>query len=639
MDDLTREGGFLVKDLRDTVQNVNGTFTRLNEQALSQVNMDNLKSSIDRLNQTTLNLAESTKKIDEVIDKAGATMDSTKKAADDIQLVLADARKTIQSAGDVIREARTGSGMLATLVNNQEVAKDLQALISNMRDHGVLFYRDSARKAEERAAQERATATGTASERTLMTPVLTLNLLRVLFVTFCGTIGGLAGAELQDNSLPGIFIGIVFGLLVVLADRLLKGVSLRAFSSATFGLLLGLFFANLLIASEILRYQSETVQWTVRLIVYCTFGYLGMMLAMRSNRDEFSLIIPYVRFARETTQHEPLVIDTNIIIDGRIADLCATGFLSRSLIVPRFVLDELQTLADSRDPIKRERGRRGLEILNQLQRAREIELTIHDTTGDTDLEDDARLVRIAKLLRARLLTNDNALCQVARLQQVPALNLADLSRALRPIVVAGDELELSLVKEGRDAHQAVGYLADGTMIVVNHARAHIGKSATVVVSSALQTAAGRLIFAELKNATVARRAAIGRCGGQLEQPASYGTRGVLICDEFYNKSPDPWGFRTSWYEQRKREIVIAFAAAAKFQQLLGTWLLSRRVDGCARATLRPTIRDGWKRCRCGGGAAARSRILSRHRRATDPSGRLAGRAVRSHCFQRTRLQL
>lgn len=332
-----------------------------------------------------------------------------------------------------------------------------------------------------------------------MTPLLTVNLLRVLFVTFCGTIGGMLSIEIYERAWPGVVLGTAFGLIVVLIDRVLKGFSLRAFSSATFGLILGLIFANLLMASQILRFQPETTQWAVRLIVYSTFGYLGMMLAMRSNRDEFSLIIPYVRFARETTQHEPLVVDTNVIIDGRIADLCATGFLSRSLIVPRFVLGELQTLADSRDPMKRERGRRGLEILNQLQQSKEVELTIHDTVGDGDLEIDARLVRTAKVLQARLLTNDGALCQVARLQQVPALNLADLARALRPTVVAGDELELNLIKEGRDPHQAVGYLADGTMIVVNHARSHLGRTATVVVSSALQTAAGRLIFAEMKD--------------------------------------------------------------------------------------------------------------------------------------------
>ena len=333
-----------------------------------------------------------------------------------------------------------------------------------------------------------------------MTPLLTINLLRVLFITFCAVIGANISTAVIGNLWVGLVFGMVFGLGVVLIDRLLKGVSLRLFSSATFGLLLGLIFANLLMASEVLRYQSETMQWSVRLIVYAAFGYLGMMLAMRSSRDEFSLIIPYVRFARETTQHEPLVVDTNVIIDGRIADLCATGFLSRSLIVPRFILDELQLLADSHEPTKRERGRRGLEILNQLQRSRDVDLTSHDSTGeDVDVATDARLVRIAKVLKARLLTNDHALAQVARLQRVAVLNLAELTRALRPTVVAGDEIDLHLVKEGREPHQAVGYLPDGTMIVVNHARAHVGKTRTVIVASALQTAAGRLIFAELKN--------------------------------------------------------------------------------------------------------------------------------------------
>src|SRR5207248_5757405 len=221
--------------------------------------------------------------------------------------------------------------------------------------------------------------------RTIMTPLLTINLLRILFITFCAAIGASISSAFTGNLWPGLVFGIVLGLAVVLIDRLLKGVSLRLFSSATFGLLIGLIFANLLIASQILKYQSETAQWAARLIAYAVFGYLGMMLAMRSSRDEFSLIIPYVRFAREATQHEPLVVDTNVIIDGRIADLVETGFLSRALVVPRFILGELQTLADSRDAIKRERGRRGLEILNQLQKSRELELTIHETTGDADL--------------------------------------------------------------------------------------------------------------------------------------------------------------------------------------------------------------------------------------------------------------
>src|SRR4030088_798740 len=214
-----------------------------------------------------------------------------------------------------------------------------------------------------------------------MTPLVTVNLLRVLFVTFSAAIGATISGAIVANLWPGLIIGMIFGLAIVLIDRLLKGFSLRAFSSATFGLLLWLLFAKLLIATDVLHYQPPTTQWAVSLVVYTMFAYLGMMLAMRSNRDEFSLIIPYVRFTRETTQREPLFIDTNVIIDGRIAELCATGFLSRSLIVPRFILGELQTLADSRDPIKRERGRRGLEILNELQRSsREIDLTIHETS-------------------------------------------------------------------------------------------------------------------------------------------------------------------------------------------------------------------------------------------------------------------
>ena len=153
MDDLTREGGFLVKDLRDTVKNIDGTFTRLNEQALSQANMDSLKSTLDRLNQTSGTLAESSKKIEGVLDKADATMASSRKAADDLQVMIADARKTVAAATDLIREAKSGSGLLATMLTDQEMAKDLRALVRNLREHGVLFYRDSARKTEERSAR------------------------------------------------------------------------------------------------------------------------------------------------------------------------------------------------------------------------------------------------------------------------------------------------------------------------------------------------------------------------------------------------------------------------------------------------------------------------------------------------------
>jgi len=332
-----------------------------------------------------------------------------------------------------------------------------------------------------------------------VTPLLTINLLRALFVIFACFVGARIGDSFGAQII-GAFAGTAFGLVVVLADRLLKGISLRTFSSATFGLLLGLFFSRLLIASNVLRDTSDDMQWTVGLIVYATFGYIGMMLAIRSNRDEFSLIIPYVRFRESAVQDAPLLVDTNIIIDGRIAAICATGFLSGSLVVPRFVLDELQRLADSGDPIKRERGRRGLDSLNAMQKSSAFAVTIHDSATEVETSVDTRLVQLGKMLQARLLTNDSNLCKIARLQGVSVLNLNDLANALRPLVATGDELEISLVKEGRDAHQAVGYLADGTMIVVNHARQQLGKTVHVVIAGTLQTTAGRLFFAEIKQA-------------------------------------------------------------------------------------------------------------------------------------------
>jgi uncharacterized protein YacL len=332
-----------------------------------------------------------------------------------------------------------------------------------------------------------------------MTPQFTINLLRTLFVTFAACLGSMVGEELFGSYLVGAMTGTAFGLGVVLSDRLLHGISLRVFSSATLGLLIGLIFSKLLLNSKVLDLAPASTQWVCGLVVYATFSYLGMMLAIRSNRDEFSLIIPYVRFRQATVQDAPLVIDSNIIIDGRLPALCATGFLSSSLVVPRFVLDELQRLSDSSDPQKRERGRLAFERLQRMQIDPGLSVIIHETEEDPQTPVDTRLTQIAKLLDARLLTNDTGLCAVARLQNVSVLNLNDLTQALRPHLSAGDQVELPLIKEGRDSHQAVGYLSDGTMIVVNHARAYIGKTMPVVVASALQTSAGRLFFADLRS--------------------------------------------------------------------------------------------------------------------------------------------
>ena len=331
-----------------------------------------------------------------------------------------------------------------------------------------------------------------------MTPHQTINLLRTLFVILSCLLGSMIGGVLVGSEMTGGMIGIVFGLLLVLFDRLLKGVTLRLFSSGTFGLLLGLIASRLLLASNILKYQTEENAWVISLFVYCGAGYLGMMLAIRSNRDEFSLIIPYVRFRQSGILDTPVLIDTNIVIDGRVGEVCATGFLSSSIVVPRFVVEELQRLGDSAEPLKRERGRRGMENLAVLQKIPQISLTIHEVEPDQEIPVDTRLVQLAKLIQARLLTNDGNLCKIARIQGVQALNLNELANTVRSTLGTGDEIELTLSKEGRDPHQGVGYLSDGTMIVVNQARPLIGKTVAVVIAGSLQTSAGRMFFAELK---------------------------------------------------------------------------------------------------------------------------------------------
>jgi len=310
------------------------------------------------------------------------------------------------------------------------------------------------------------------------------------------------GGIVAGSTWIGGGLGLIFGLSIVLADRLLKGFSLRLFSAATLGLLLGLAVSRLLLASDLLRDTSEDVRWVIGLGLYSFFGYLGTMLAIRSHRDEFSLLIPYVRFGRAAFEDHPVVVDTSVLIDGRLLALSQTGFVSTALVVPRFVLNELQALCDSSDFLKRARGRRGLDFLQEAQKRPDLNVTIHETSdpdeGSGSVDD--QLITLARMLNVRLLTNDANLGRIARVAGVSTLNLNELSLALAPVIGPGEELEVMLVKPGRDPHQAVGYLPDGRMIVVNHARAQVGNLVRVVIAGTLQTGTGQMYFAELKSA-------------------------------------------------------------------------------------------------------------------------------------------
>jgi uncharacterized protein YacL len=301
----------------------------------------------------------------------------------------------------------------------------------------------------------------------------------------------------------GLFIGFGLGSVLVAIDEMLKGFSLRAFSAATFGLLLGTIMAWLVAVSGLFEFADQNTQWMIRLSLFLAFGYIGMILAMRSNKEDFSLIIPYVRFASQSKPENRLLLDTSVIIDGRIADLIEAKFIEGMMIVPRFVLHELQRLADSNDPIIRARGRRGLEMLTRLQQNQNNEIKIHEGDFPEEPEVDAKLVRLARALNAKLYTNDYNLGKVAELQSVSYINLNEMANALKPVILPGEVFSIRVVREGKDKGQGVGYLNDGTMVVINNAQSLIGQQTTVKVISLLQTGAGVIIFADLKTPMVA----------------------------------------------------------------------------------------------------------------------------------------
>jgi uncharacterized protein YacL len=335
-----------------------------------------------------------------------------------------------------------------------------------------------------------------------MNPPYSLRLARFVFVFICALLGLALSHPFLAPWWQGMIIGGVFGGIIASLDMGLGRLTLNVFSSATFGLMIGVLCAWLVTRLELPGLASlegyERIRGVVELAIYISFGFLGVSLALRSNREEFALIIPYVRFRQDAIEEQKLLVDSNVLIDGRIPGVCETGFLTGTLMVPRFVLDELHLLADSHEAMRKERGKRGLECLEQLRKGEGVAVRIHEDPYNQADTVDGKLVLAAKQLGARLLTNDANLGRVASLQGVTVLNMHLLSRALRPALVPGEELDIMLSKPGKEPHQAVGYLPDGTMIVVNQGAQKMGAIGTVTVISSLQTSAGRLVFAELK---------------------------------------------------------------------------------------------------------------------------------------------
>ena len=327
--------------------------------------------------------------------------------------------------------------------------------------------------------------------------------IRILFLGLC-IMGGYAVSQAPEyvnrshTEILGMMIGFGFGGLLIAVDEMLKSFSLRAFSAITFGLLLGMVVALIIDRSGLFENADAQQHLLIRLGLFLSFGYIGMVLAMRSNKEDFSLIIPYVRFSPQNKPDNLLLLDTSVIIDGRIADLIETKFIEGLVIVPRFVLLELQQIADSADEVKRARGRRGFEMLNRLQNNSKIEVRIHDGDFPEEKGVDAKLVRLARNLNAKLFTNDYNLAKVAGLQSVTCVNLHEIGHLMKAALIPGEIIQLKVVREGRDKGQGIGYLPDGTMVIVNNGQDHVSQTVSAHVLSTVQTGAGVLVFAEVK---------------------------------------------------------------------------------------------------------------------------------------------
>lgn len=290
---------------------------------------------------------------------------------------------------------------------------------------------------------------------------------------------------------------VLLGSAIVSIDLLIPRKRIEVASGIYFGLLVGMaltYVMQLALQPLIARLSQEGSQATTLLLgmVLC---YTCMTILLQT-MDDFRFIIPYVEFSKETKGLKPLILDTSVVIDGRIADLVMTNVLDNQLIMPRFVLAELQAVADSNDKLRRARGRRGLDILNRLRSSEGIDLKIHDRELPEMLDQpvDMKLVLLAKHLEGKVVTGDYNLNKVARIHNVPVINLNDIANSLKPVFLPGEQFLVRIVKAGEELGQGVGYLEDGTMIVVEGGREQIGKEIKISVTSVLQTSAGRMIF-------------------------------------------------------------------------------------------------------------------------------------------------
>jgi uncharacterized protein YacL len=339
-------------------------------------------------------------------------------------------------------------------------------------------------------------------------------------VLFLAAVTG-AAIFLRPLDMPVMFnagFGLLLGILVVVFEWRMRDLSVTHMLGAVLGAALGLALARMLVAALFWTNTAEPRIAFLHALVVLVLTYLGVLIGGRRGEWlEPARLVTLFRAAGPQRRYK--ILDTSVIIDGRIADICETGFIDGTLLIPQFVLKELQLVADSADSLKRNRGRRGLDILQKIQKMSGIEVMISDLDYPEVREVDLKLIELARTLQGKIVTNDFNLNKVAQLRGVDVLNINELANSLKPVVLPGEIMKVFILKEGKEYNQGVAYLDDGTMVVVDNARKMISKTIDVVVTSVLQTTAGKMIFGRFIDPNLAAAQAAAQSGDRDEQGA------------------------------------------------------------------------------------------------------------------------
>ncbi len=318
--------------------------------------------------------------------------------------------------------------------------------------------------------------------------------LKAAIVLLFGVSGYFLGLRYGYENYSAV-IAVLLGIITVYSDQMLRKVNVGTIIGGIIGIAGGILFAELFLVPLRLLVREDLI--AVSFALTAIFGYGGLVIGL--NRGKGMTMPEIFRLLRGQGYEENLkILDTSVIIDGRISDVCEAGFLEGTFIVPQFILQELQYIADSQDATKRARGRRGLDVLHKIQKMSNITVKIIDEDFPKIKEVDSKLVALGKMMSAKIITNDFNLNKVAQLQGVAVLNINELANSLKPVVLPGETMRVFVLKEGKEYNQGVAYLDDGTMVVVENGRRLMGKNIEVTVTSVLQTTAGRMIFAKAK---------------------------------------------------------------------------------------------------------------------------------------------